>query len=359
MGERLMSRLRETMRCLGQARRGLFCGGLLLVSLGTLGCDNLPWSSSSGKHSDTASAALTTAQSGVSPGRPAVPPDDVVAMVNKVPISKADLELRLKDLKVAVESAGQTWTPLPLDAPEGQLSLKGVMKELVNAELMSQDAVARGLDRTLPVQQRWESLRRTFFAQEWLRSNQDHIAVTDDEINKYYEENKAGAGFREPQRLKLRQLVIASEEQANHALAQLHGGTTEFDALAQQISLGPTAAQGGLLSSWVMRASDKAARYTEQEASSAGIISLDPALEAAAFAIDQVGGLSSYVKGADNHYHILKMVERKDERQRDKSELWDDIKGYLTVQKLQATIEELRTKATIERHPERLEGIAP
>lgn len=320
---------------------------LLVVS----GCDKLPWGSKRPAE-QTATAALTTVQSPVSPGRPQVLPQDIVASVNAVSISTADVELRIQELKVLTENLGQPWTPLTAEQQEA------VLDELVNTELMSQDAVVRGLGRSLETQQQWEYLRRQFFAQQWLKWNQERLDVTPQDVDSYYEENKAG--FRVPARLRLRQLVVSSEDQAKRALAQLHGGTSDFANLAQQISLGSTAAQGGLLPKWIMREQEKTLLYaTEEEAGTAGVMNLDPVLEAAAFAIDQVNGISNYVKGADNQYHIFQLVERQDEHQRDKGEVWDDIKGYLSVQKLQGSLDALRKNATIERFPDRLERVSP
>ena len=313
------------------------------------GCDNLPWSSTKHQGSDP-QAALTTAQSAPTPAKPQVLPTDVLATVNKVPVSKADVELRLQELKTLTESAGQTWTSLKSD------QLQSVLDELVNTELMSQDALARGLDRSLDTQRRWEYLRRGFFAQEWLRWNRERLTVGPEEVEQYYQQNLAG--FRIPARLKLRQLVVASDDQAKRALAQLLDGTADFASLAQQISRGAAAAQGGLLPTWVMRANEKTFLYgSEADATAAGVTSLDPVLEAAAFAIDQVNGLSGIVKGADNQSHLFQLVERQEEHQQDKAEVWDQIKNFLTVQKLQAGIDELRTKAAVERFTDRLEGV--
>ena len=278
-------------------------------------------------------------------------PGDVIASINGVPVSKADIDLRIEELKGLMANLGQEWKPLTGE------QMSAVLDELVNNELMSQAAVARGLDRQLETQRRWDFLRRGFFAQEWLRWNQTRLEVSSAEVEQAYETNKLG--FREPERRKLRQLTVATEDQAKQALAQLLSGSTSFDELAKQISVGPTASQGGLLSKWVMRAQEKAFVFpSEADAETAGVISLDPALEAAAFAVDQVNGLSSYVKGADNRYHLFQLVERQAEKQRTLTDVWDQIKNYLLVQKLQNSLEELRTQAKIERFPERLQSVS-
>ena len=63
------------------------------------------------------------------------------------------------------------------------------------------------------------------------------------------------------------------------------------------------------------------------------------------------------MKGPDNRFHVFQLVERKAERQRPLTEVWDQIKNYLIVQKLQGALEDLRTQAKIERFPERLQSV--
>ena len=330
-----------------QPLRGLLIAGLIAAG----GCDQLSqlWTSFKPK-GDKPPAAVPTAQQAVVPAKLVVPPSDIVATVNGVAISKSDVQMRVQALKTLIRNAGQEWKPLKVE------QLDAVLTDLVNTELTSQEAIARGLDRPMEVQRRWEFMRRDFFAQEWLRWHQEHAEVGSADVNQYYEEHKIG--FRQPERRRLRQLTVASEEQAKQALARLLGESTEFTSLAQQISIAPSAKDGGLLPGWVMRANEKAFVYpSETEAKNAGVMSLDPTLEAAAFAIDQTQGLSNYVKGSDNRYHIFQLTERQEARQRPLAEVYDMIKNYLLVQKLQQSVDALNKKAKIERFPERLESV--
>lgn len=311
--------------------------------LAVAGCDNLPWSSKN----ENASAGLTTVQSGVAPAKPAVLPTEIVASVNGAPIATSDLELRTQELKALVEGSGETWTPLTKE------QLTALLDEMVNNELASQDAVARGLDRSLETQRRWEYLRRQFFAQEWLRSMQAQLEVPSDDVERYYTENKEG--FRDREQVRLRQLSVASEDEAKRALSQLYAGSLSFEALAKQISVGPSASDGGLLPKWVMRAADRDfMAYVQPDLD---VLVLDPALETAAFAITQPNGFSSYVKGADGRFHMFQLVERKAETQRPLAEVHDQIKSFLTLEKLQNAVEAMKGKAQIERHEERLDSI--
>ena len=328
--------------------RGPLAALLLAGLVGAAGCEQVTSVFGGGKPKD-ASASSTTAPP-VAPTKPLVPPSDLLATVNGQPISKADIELRLQEFKAMTQNLGQPWTPLT------QPQLEAGLDELITNELMSQTAIKRGLDREPETQGRWDVARRQFFAQEWLRWNQQRLEVGSSEIEQFYEQNKAG--FREPERRRLRQLVVESEDQAKQALAQLLGGGADFPSLARQISVAPTAANGGLIEGWVMRSAEKAFVFpSEADAKAAGVSSLDPALEAAAFVIDQVDGLSNHVKGPDNRFHIFQLVERREERQRPLSEVWDQVKNFLLLQKLQKDMDALRAEATVERFPERLEGV--
>ncbi|MBI3321560.1 MAG: peptidyl-prolyl cis-trans isomerase [Candidatus Omnitrophica bacterium] len=335
------------------SRRCVVCaiqGWLALSLLVAIGCEKLPWAPHAASNKNQGAAASPTPSSLVVPSQPSVLPNDLLANVNGVPISKYDLEFRIQELKGLMANFNQPWKSLSAQ------QLGDLLDQLINNELMNQDAVARGLERSTETQRRWAFTRRAFFVQEWLRWNQQRFEVNTAEIEQFYEKNKLG--FRVPERRQLRQLVVSSESQAKQALSQLLAGSMEFATLVKQISEGPTASEGGLLSGWVMRANEKAFLYaTEADAEAAGVLSLDPALEAAAFAIDQENGLSNYVKGSDNRFHLFQMVKREESRQRPLTEAWDQIKNLLTVQALQQTMEALRTKAKIERFPDRLDAV--
>ena len=321
------------------------CMGMVLLGAALLtgGCDKLPWGKAK------ADASPSTAQSAIAPTRPPVAPGDILASVNGIPVSRQDLEQRLQELKAMFAGVNRPWKALT------QEELGQVLTELINNELMSQDAIARGLDRSTDTQRRWDQVRRAFFMQEWIRYKQAQHEVGSAEIEKFYEDNKRG--FRVPERRRLRQISAASEDQAKQALTRVLG-ESDFGEVAKQVSLGPTASDGGMIPGWVMRANEKAAAFpNDADAAGAQVTSLEPKLEAAAFAVDQVGGVSSIAKGGDNRFHIFQLAEREPERIRPLNEVWDQIKAGLTLQKLQGELETVRQAAKVESFPERLTAI--
>ncbi len=317
-------------------------------ALAVAGCDNLPWSS---KAEESVSAGLPTAQQAVIPPRPVELPQEIVAKVNGAAISRTDVSIRLEELKDLLASTGQEWTPLPVQASEGQPSLAGVLEELIQAELISQDAVARkDALQSLDTQRRWEYLRRGFLAQEWQRRYLPDLTVTAEDVKAFYDQFQPSI----PERIQLRRITIATEADAKRVLTQLYSGTVEFAALAQQISIGLEAPNGGLIGGWIVRDADRElAEAVLKEPSTV----LEPALEAAAFAVDRDGGLSADVKGPDNRIHIFQLVHREPARVRELTEVSDQITELLKQEKLAAAIGRLQESATIERFPDRLESV--
>ena len=280
------------------------------------------------------------------PSRPVVPPNKILANVNGKIISTRDVEIAVQDRKAGTRALGGTWQPLTTE------QLQALLDELIMAEVISQDSVARGLDRKTDVQARFWYRFRNFFSQEWLTAQQDTLKqdVSEEEVTKFYEANKAIV-FREPERIRARQLTMESEEKAKTALVKLLEGVDVVSVA--QLSIHPEAAQGPMVDrQWIVRAAAMTAARDEDT-----VRRLDPVLEQAAFAIDKPGAFSSYVKGMDNHFHIFQLVERTSSRQKPLTEVADVIRNYLELQKLSEKSKALRSNAKVESFPERLTGV--
>ncbi len=319
---------------------------LALALCAAAGCDQLPWAGNASKPS------MLTATPAAFPPAPTVTAAETVAKVNGVPLSTHDMELALEEARANIEAAGGKWQPLAVQDNPNDYDLPDVLNELITVELRAKDALARGLDRQPEVQRRLAYLVRSFLAQEWIRSQLERAAPTQEEISQFYAENKAG--FRDPDRIKVRQFVTDSEDKAKAALVKLLEGV-DFVALAQQMSLQPEAAQSPLADKWVLRSGEKAA-FAPDDATVREFV--DQALEQAVFGIEKEGGLSHYVKGGDGRYHIFQLVKREPGRQRELVDVSDGIRAHLQYQKLGELTDALRAKAAIEPFPERLGAIA-
>jgi len=271
---------------------------------------------------------------------PAALQPNVLAVVNGSPVTVEDYTQR-------VEALSQEQKP---KSPEEKTQL---LEDLVRVEVLVQDAVAVGLERDAKVKRVLQDLRRRVLTEAWLARTLEPITVESKEIEQYYQQFQAG--FREPERIRLRQIVVRAEEEAKNILVALLQGA-DFAQVARERSVGPEAKTGGDIG-WVIRSADK--QLSQLRGETVQDLVLFDRLEQAAFALE-VGGTSGMVKGPEG-YHLVKVEERQSAKQKSLAEVWDQIKNGLLVvkrqQRLDERMAELRTQAKVEIHEERLAGL--
>lgn len=154
------------------------------------------------------------------PAKPAAPAvKDPVAVVNGVSIPKS----RSDALARQQAQRGQADTA----------DLRGAIREeLINREILSQEATRAGVAKRPEVAAQIEAVRQEIvvgaFVNDWLRKN----PVTDSEIQKEYERVKGSSGDKE---YKARHILVKSEDQAKSIIAELKKGS-KFEDLAKQHS---------------------------------------------------------------------------------------------------------------------------
>ncbi|MGY6277792.1 peptidylprolyl isomerase [Methylomonas sp. MgM2] len=156
----------------------------------------------------------------------AVSKEDAVASVNGVFISKKTLETLEKE--IAERSHGQNF-------PKEQL-----IEELVQRELLIQEALKKGLDKSPEVIERLETVRNSLLSQAALQDYLKANPVTDDEIKAEYESKMANMG----EEYKARHILVKTEDEAKTIIAELEKGG-DFQALAQKHSIDPAGSEGG------------------------------------------------------------------------------------------------------------------
>ena len=338
-------------------RRAYLCSfGLGVVLLCGAGCERYPWESKpetshQGATSQPGGHPMPQPPSG-SPvaSAPPVVSQYQVATVNQTSLSTTDVELATLELKRFVEASQRTWQPLQTEDLPNALDLHDILSEVVDSELKAQDALARGLTHRSEVQRRLAYLQRGFYAQEWDRWQRERAMPTEEEIQQFYEQNKAG--FVDPERIHARQIVTQTLAEAEAVRTQaVQGGV--FAQLAQERSVGAGKEQGGDIG-WHLRAIDQerlklmGAAPTEQV--------FFPQLESVVFSME-VNQVSQPVKGPDGRYYVVLLEERKPSRQQTALEMHDAVKQLLTLQKIQRQLEELHKQAKIEQFPEHLKDV--
>ena len=175
---------------------------------------------------------------------PAVAKEDAIAEVNGVYIAKttlADLEK-----EIAERSHGQKF-------PQEKL-----IDELVQRELLLQDANKKQLGNTAEVLAQLESAKRTLLTaadvQNFIKSN----PVTDAEIKAEYDAKVAGENGTE---YKARHILVKTEDEAKKIIAELDKGG-DFAKIANKVSLDGKDTQNGGDLGWFV-ASQMVAPFSE------------------------------------------------------------------------------------------------
>jgi parvulin-like peptidyl-prolyl isomerase len=174
-----------------------------------------------------------------------------------------------------------------------------------------------------------EEVRRQLLVGRLAEQITENVAVSDDEVAKYYEDNRAS--FMVPGAAKLRLLVVATREEAEHLRQRVAGGGTDFAAVARDHSTGPAKEKGGDVG-WV------------------DVRMMPPAIGQAIAAIKETG-MTPVVENGGKFY-LLKVEGRQPARQVPLAELKEQLKPAMLLERRRAKftemLNELRKNAKVE-----------
>ena len=121
---------------------------------------------------------------------------------------------------------------------------KEVVNELVYQTLLYEDAMEKGMDKddefTQVLEKTKESILKTYALGKLLST----VSVTDDEIKKFYEDNKDL--FKENESANASHILVAEEDKANEIYEKVKNGE-DFASLAKEFSTCPSKEKGGEL----------------------------------------------------------------------------------------------------------------
>jgi peptidyl-prolyl cis-trans isomerase C len=116
--------------------------------------------------------------------------------------------------------------------PDNEQTRAMARDELINRELVSQEATRNGLAKNAEVQQQMDSARQEIlvgaYIREWVRKN----PVSDADVQKEYDRAKSQTGDKE---YKARHILVETEDEAKALVAQLKKGG-KFEELATKSS---------------------------------------------------------------------------------------------------------------------------
>ncbi|RQD68827.1 MAG: peptidylprolyl isomerase [Tindallia sp. MSAO_Bac2] len=241
----------------------------------------------------------------------------VLAIVEGREITQEDLDLVIQSLNPQQANQFQT--------EEGKQRL---LQELVNQELIFLDAVENGLESNLDYQRALKKMKDNFLKQYAMNAMFQQAEVTEEEIQKFYDENPDQ--FQQPEQTKASHILVDEEEEAQRIKEELDNGAS-FEEKAQESSGCPSGQKGGDLGYF-----------------SKG--KMVPEFEAAALELNP-GEISEPVK-TQFGYHIIKVVDRKEGSTSDLEDVKDQLNQHLVAQKQQSiyldTVNKLKEKYSIE-----------
>ena len=242
---------------------------------------------------------------------PAFAEDKSAALVNGVSIPQARIDLRVK----AAAAQGQA------DSPELR---KAIREDMINLEVMAQEAVKLGLNKKDEVLQQIELVKQQVLVGAFVQDYAKSHPISEDQLKQEYDNLKSRLGNKE---YNARHILVGTEAEAKSIIAQL-GKKVKFEKLTEKSRDAGSAQQGGSLgwavpSNYVPPFADallklKKGEYTKEPVQS------------------QFG------------WHVIKLEDTRDLKLPPFEELKPQLQQRLQQQSIQKTIADLKAKAKIE-----------
>ena len=164
---------------------------------------------------------------------------DFFATVNGTPLTNGLLILNIK----AAMAQGQK------DSPELQKALK---EELINRELLTQEAIKQGLDKDIDFRDQIAQLKQTLMIQAFLENHFQKNPISDARLREEFDRQKKliGEGASASQ-YRLSQIIVSNETDAMELIRRIQKGEL-FGKLAQEYSNDQASKGNGGQIGWVL-----------------------------------------------------------------------------------------------------------
>lgn len=164
---------------------------------------------------------------------------DFFATVNGTPLTNGLLILNIK----AAMAQGQK------DSPELQKALK---EELINRELLTQEAIKQGLDKDIDFRDQIAQLKQTLMIQAFLENHFQKNPISDARLREEFDRQKKliGEGASASQ-YRLSQIIVSNETDAMDLIRRIQKGEL-FGKLAQEYSVDQASKVNGGQIGWVL-----------------------------------------------------------------------------------------------------------
>ncbi len=243
----------------------------------------------------------------------------VVAKVGSAGITQADFEREMKSLP---DYAQQLF--------EGETGKEKFLDEIIKKEILYQEALKKGLDKSPEFNRKLEEFKKLTLASALLEKEiMSKNKVSEQEVKDYY--NKHKEDFTTTSQIRASHILVKTEAEANKVLERLKKGE-KFEEIAKKESLDKGSAQNGGDIGYFSRGQ----MVPEFERAAAGL---------------KVGQLSGPVKTSYG-YHIIKVTDRKTgpvvEFDRVKDVIYQRLSGERQKEAFDKYITEIRKNYKIE-----------
>ncbi|MCX7944736.1 MAG: peptidyl-prolyl cis-trans isomerase [Deltaproteobacteria bacterium] len=252
---------------------------------------------------------------------------NVIAIVGSEEITKDDFDKYLNTLP----QGQREWA----NSPQGK---KYIIDTLINARLIEQEFVRRGLDKNPDFINRIENYKKQLMT-EFIQKDiiKEEIKISDEEAEKYYKEHDRE--FNIPEQVKVLDMVVAQEKEALDIINRLKKGE-DFGTLAANLSIDP---------------------FTKSRAGDLPPFTRDarPDIAQAAFSAKKPNEIIGPIKTSQG-YHIIKFIKKIPPQSRTFEEVKESLKARLATIKrneiYQNFLKELREGGNIKINEEFIEG---
>ncbi|MFW2489371.1 peptidylprolyl isomerase [Clostridium chromiireducens] len=247
-------------------------------------------------------------------------------MENKVLAIAAGNEITEKDLNAIISRYPQEQRgALQNEAKRNQL-----IEQLISFELMNKFGKEIELDKTQEYKEAMENISKEVITSMAINKVLGDVTVTDEEVKKYYEDNKES--FGQPATVAARHILVETEEEANKAKEEILSGKISFGDASMKYSMCPSNQQGGSLGEF-----------------SKGM--MVPEFEEAAFTAE-IGVITEPVK-TQFGYHLVLVDAKNEASVKSFDEVKDDVLNQLIKEnqhkKYDQILKELEGKYGVER----------
>ena len=242
---------------------------------------------------------------------PAFAEEKSAALVNGVSIPQARIDLRVK----AAAAQGQS------DTPDLR---KAIRDDLINVEVMAQEAVKLGLDKNPDVVQQLELAREQVLVIAFMQDYAKNHPISEDQLKQEYDRMKAKLGTKE---YSVRHILVDTEAEAKEVIAQL-GKKAKFEKLAAKSKDAGSAQRGGELG-WAVPNN-----FVPEFANA--LLNL------------KKGEYTKEPVQSQFGWHVIKLDDIRDLKVPTLEEIKPNLQQRLQQQSIKKAIEDLRAKAKIE-----------